>query len=183
MKKLLKVLLIVVAVIVFVFVFVGLFLPTEYEVKRDVRIQAPIAVIHPYVNDLEKWPAWEPWREADPTIKITLGDITQGVGASQSWTGDSGSGELTFTKSDPETGIAYDLTFDEVYECQSQVTYRSETDGSTHVEWTMTGDTGTPIIGGYFAMLMDSMVGPMFDSGLKKLKAAVESTPDTNADP
>lgn len=182
MKKVLKVLVITLAVIVFVFVLIGLFLPTEYEVRRDVLIQAPIQTVHPFVDDLEQWTAWEPWREADPTIQVTLGDITQGVGASQSWTGDSGKGELTFTKSDPETGIAYDLTFDEIYECKSQVTYHTEPDGSTRVEWSMTGDTGTPIIGGYFAMLMDSMVGPMFDNGLKKLKTAVETAPDTNTD-
>ena len=178
MKKLLKVLLIVVAVVVLVFVFVGLFLPTEYEVRRGVLIQAPIEDVHPYVNDLEKWSAWEPWRDADPTIQITLGDITQGVGANQSWSGDSGKGDLTFTASDPNKGIAYDLTFDDRYESKSVVTYHTESDGSTHVEWIMTGDTGTPVIGGYFAMMMDSMIGPMFQNGLNKLKSALENAAD-----
>lgn len=175
MKTILKSLLVFVAVLVVLFVIVGLMLPTTYEVKRDVVIQAPVQVVHVLVNDLQKWPEWEPWREADPTIKITVGDIAQGVGASQSWTGDSGSGELTFTHSDAGSGIAYDMIFDDLYESKGKVTYHTEADGSSHVEWAMTGDTGTPVIGGYFAMMMDSMVGPMFENGLKKLKAAAEA--------
>lgn len=177
MKILLKSLLVFVAVLVVLFVIVGLMLPTAYEVRRDVVIQAPIGVVHPFVNDLEMWSTWEPWREEDPTIQITLGSTTKGVGASQSWAGDSGSGELTFTKSDPDSGIAYDMIFDDLYESKAEVTYHAESDGSTHVEWVMTGDTGTPVIGGYFALMMDSMVGPMFENGLKKLKTAAERDP------
>lgn len=174
-KKLIKGVLIALVVLVVLFVVVGLILPTSYEVRRGIAIDAPAGAVFEWVDDLERWPQWEPWREADPTIRVTLDETTRGLGARQSWTGDSGTGELIFTKSDPGSGIAYDMVFDGKYKSKGAVTYHTEGDGSTHVEWVMSGDTGTPIVGGYFALLMDPMVGPMFERGLEKLKAAAEA--------
>ena len=39
----------------------------------------------------------------------------------------------------------------------------------------MSGDMGTPVIGGYFAIMMDAMVGQTFDKGLLNLKSIVEN--------
>ncbi len=106
---------------------------------------------------------------------VTRGEKTKGVGASQSWVGESGDGALTFTKDSPKEGIEYDLVFDDgTYVCQSAMTYSPLEDGETKVTWTMMGDMGTPVIGGYFVLMMDSMVGKMFDKGLVNLKGAVE---------
>ena len=173
--KILKTLLSIVIVLIVIVVVVGLFLPTSYTVERSIVIDAPPAKIHEYVGDLKKWSDWEPWREGDPTIVITHGEKTKGVGASQSWVGDSGDGALTFTKDSPIEGIEYDLVFDDgTYESQSAVKYSPLEDGETEVTWIMTGDMGTPVIGGYFVLMMDSMVGKMFDNGLVNLKNTVE---------
>ncbi|MCB0360354.1 MAG: hypothetical protein KDD44_11985, partial [Bdellovibrionales bacterium] len=95
-----------------VLLVIGLFLPTNFVVLRTTSIAAPTETIYPLVNDLTQWQRWEPWSEMDPSIKISRGDITQGVGATQSWVGNDGSGSLRITHSSPETGIAYDLSFD-----------------------------------------------------------------------
>jgi len=156
-------------------VVVGLFLPTSYMVERSIVIDAPPSQIHKYVGDLNNWDAWEPWKEEDPTLVVTHGEKTKGVGASQSWVGESGDGALTFTKDSPIEGIQYDLVFDGgTYVCQSAMIYDPLGDGETKVTWTMIGDMGTPVIGGYFAMMMDSMVGEMFEKGLSNLKNSVE---------
>jgi len=42
------------------------------------------------------------------------------------------------------------------------------------VHWTLEGDMNTPIIGGYFALLMKYSIGKMFKDGLQQLKAIVE---------
>ncbi len=47
-------------------------------------------------------------------------------------------------------------------------------DGDTKVTWTMSGDMGKSLASGYFALLMDTMVGNMFEKGLSNLKNAVE---------
>ena len=57
--------------------------------------------------------------------------------------------------------------------------YNSEKSG-THVTWTMSGDMEIPLIGGYFALMMDAMAGKMFDKGLEKLKVTVESYQNRN---
>ncbi len=157
-----------------ILIVVGFFLPTQYNVSRAQLIKAPPAVIHSHVNDLNKWEGWAPWLEEDPTLIIILGEKTSGVGASQSWHGKDGNGALTFTQSSPDTGIDYDISFnDGSYKCQALIHFR-DLAGSTLVTWEMTGDMAVPVLGGYLALNMDLMVGPMFEDGLKELKSVVE---------
>lgn len=173
--KILKTIFSAIIIFIVIVVVVGLFLPTSYTVEQSVVIDAAPDQIHKYVGNLNKWSAWEPWREGDPTIVVTHGEKTQGVGASQSWVGESGDGALTFTKDSPTEGIEYDLFFDDgAYVSQSAIAYDPLGDGETKVTWIMTGDIGAPVIGGYFALMMNSMIGEMFDKGLSNLKTTVE---------
>lgn len=181
--KWLKRLAIVFVVLIAVFVVVGLLLPAEYEVERSVLIEADNEAIHTLVGDLRQWPEWTPWLDMDPTIETTFGEITTGVGAHQSWSGKSGGGKLTFTECDLETGIVYDMTFDEdSYESVGRIEYASAA-GGVEVRWTMTGEIGMNPVSRYFGALMDMMVGPMFDKGLKNLKSVAESIPAPPAMP
>jgi len=153
---------------------IGLFLPAKYSVERSIVINAAPEKVHKYVGDLKKWDEWTPWKEEDPSIVVTLGEKTSGAGASQSWVGDSGTGALTITESSPDSGIKYDLLFDGgTYECRGSVMYYRLPDGNTRVTWDMSGDMGKSLTSGYFALLMDTMVGNMFEKGLKNLKKAV----------
>lgn len=173
--RFLKTLTTAILIILILIVVVGLFLPTSYTVERSIVIDARPEQIHEYVGDLTKWDEWTPWKEEDPTIVVTWGEKTYGVGASQSWVGKSGDGALTITKDSPEDGIEYDMVFDGgTYVCESAMTYNTLPDGDTKVTWAMNGDMGTAVIGGYFALMMDSMVGEMFSRGLSNLKARVE---------
>ena len=172
--KVLKIIAITIALLVLVAVAVGFFLPTEYSVSRSVRIAASPEKVHELVGDLKRWDDWTPFKADDPTVVVTLGDKTAGVGAHQSWTGDSGNGELTFTASDPKTGVEYDMSMnDGAYKCKGIVRYVPQGD-STEVSWSMSGDMDTPVIGGYFVLIMDAAVGPMFQKGLDKLKLVAE---------
>lgn len=161
-------------IIIVLFIGVGLLLDNEVHVTREIKINASAEDIHRYVGDLNQWPEWTPWIVLDPTIKTTIGDKASGVGASQSWTGESGSGTLKFTASSPQTGIVYDLNFEgdpAVY--VSGMTYKAD-GSSTIVTWYMKGEMGPIIIGNYFAQLMDSLVGDSFQLGLDKLKEQLE---------
>ena len=167
--------LLAVLIVLIIVVVVGLFLPSSYTVERSITIDADTQQVHEYVGDLEKWDDWTPWKEEDPSIVVTRGDKTSGVGASQYWVGDSGDGALTIIKDSPEEGIEYELMFEGgKYVSQSEMKYEELQDGKTKVIWVMKGDLESPVIGGYFALLMDSMVGEMFDKGLKNLKTKVE---------
>lgn len=159
---------------IIVLVAVGLFLDNEFEVSREISIKASPAEIHLYVNDLNQWGKWSPWQQIDQSVVTTIGKITSGVGASQSWTDSSGGGELVFTESSIDTGIVYDLTFagdSSVF--FSAMNYRVD-GANTIVSWTMKGKMEPIIIGNYFAQIMDVLVGDNFNLGLSNLKRVVE---------
>src|SRR5262245_14663703 len=92
-------------VIVLLLALAGLVLPNDYNFSRSVTINATPAQVHALVGDLARWPDWAPWYDEDPTIKTTMGAKTTGVGASQSWTAESGDGKLILTRCDAEQGI------------------------------------------------------------------------------
>ena len=166
----------VVVGLVVVIVGVGLFLPSRYVVQRDIVIQSSAAEIHVFVEDLTRWPEWGPWQKKDPSIVTTLGAVTAGVGAHQSWTGDSGSGALTLTASDPATGVEYDLSFEDgKYLYAAALRYTPMT-GATKVTWSMHGDVGFDLAARYFGVFSDSLAGPMFTQGLENLKTTVEGS-------
>jgi len=175
MLKLFKWFAIVLGVLLLVFIVTGFLLPSSYAVERSATINASPDQIHQLVGDLRRWPEWTPWTEVDPTIQTTYGATTTGVGASQAWTGDSGGGELTFTQSDPLIGIEYEMSFDGAFFSTGVMRYEVTPTG-TLVTWGMRGDMNN-FIGRYMGLLMNAMVGPSFESGLAKLKAAAETLP------
>ena len=167
------------ATLVVLIVVIGLFLPSTYAVEERLEIKASPDEIHALVSDLDRWDDWTPWREADPTVVITNGAITAGVGASQTWSSDEGDGELTITESDPAKGIAYEMVFimgETRAPASCAMTY--EVDGeNTTVVWTMEGDMGDampPVVSGYMTLMMSGAIGDMFQTGLQKLKTVVE---------
>lgn len=175
-----KKLLLAIPILLLLIIGVGFLLPTDYSLESSVDISATPEEIHVFVGDLEKWPEWSPWEETDESIVTTTGEITTGVGATQTWTSDSGDGELTITRSDPATGIAYDMAF--IMEgtrapATSQVTYKPNGETTT-VTWSMQGDVSAfapPVIGGYMTLFMKGAITGMFDQGLDNLKKTVEA--------
>ena len=159
---------------ILLFVVVGLSLSNNINIRRSIEIDAPFSVIHSQVNDLSQWAEWSPWLTMDPTIKTTKGDIQSGVGAHQSWVGQSGGGQLTFTDSSETSGIVYDMSFEgdsTLY--QAGFDYQ-QSGNKTLVTWYMTGEMQPIIIGNYFAQIMDVLVGDSFAIGLEKLKDVSE---------
>ena len=150
---------------------IGFLLPDNYTVERSIVVNASPTEIHEYTGDLRRWPEWGPWQEGDPTIQTTITTPT-GVGAHQRWTGDSGTGELTLTASDPSKGVAYDLQFDEQWQSVAEITYAADGDKTT-VVWRMAGELGMNPVSRYFGAMMDVLVGPMFERGLARLKERV----------
>lgn len=172
-----KKILLVVLALVLAFVLIGLFLPKHVSRTRTITINADRARIHALVANLEKWPDWTPWQEADPTVKTTLGALHTGVGASQTWTGKDGEGELTFTQCDPSTGIAYDMSFingTKKMPMKSAMLYRAN-GAATDVTWNFEGDMDIPVFGGWLVLFMGGSMDDMFDKGLQKLKAQAEA--------
>ncbi len=175
-----KKILIVLVTLLVILLAIGFLVPSDYTLSRSVVIAAPPEVVHRHVGDLEQWPKWTPWQDQDPSLAITYGERTTGVGAHQSWSGERGGGELTFTASDPATGIAYDMAFvsgDTRIPASSTMTYRP-VDGGTEVTWAMQGSwkgAVPAVAAGWMKLLTPWMLGGQFDTGLTRLKTLAEA--------
>jgi hypothetical protein len=172
-----KRLLIVVLILIGLLVLIGAFLPKRFSASGEISIAADRTRVHALVGDLSQWDRWGPWKDGDPTLVVTLGEQTSGVGARQSWKGDTGDGELTFTQCDPERGIAYDLLFidgERRSPAKSWLSYTPQ-EGATKVVWGLEGELDVPIVGGWMTVLMRPALDGMIQQGLTKLKQVAES--------
>ena len=168
-----KNLLIMAMTIFIVFVFIGLFLKKDYYTTYELNIDAPILRVHTKINDLSTWLEWGVWNENDPTLKVSLGSLSQGKGATTEWQGPSGSGKIQLTQSQ-ESHISYDVWFaKEALRNQGEFLLEKQK-GKTLVKWNMWGQVNHPILGGYIAKFMEVMNRKMAEKSLQNLKAQLE---------
>ena len=154
---------------------VGLFIPRKYSVERSVTIQAPADLIFPYVNDLKKQQEWSPWKAMDPSAKMTFGPVTEGQGASYSWEGDkTGHGTCTILSTEAGKGIETDLDFKEMGRASGYFKLIPEGTAVVVTEG-FKGDAGWNLMRRYMNLIVDRMVGPVFEQGLTKLKEITET--------
>ncbi len=153
---------------------IGLVLPSSYKISRSISIQAPSDVVFDQVNDLAKNEAWSPWKEKDPTMKITLGAITAGKGASTSWTSKKmGEGSQTIAESVPNRSIKLDLDFKGMGTAAAFFDFVAEGE-AVKVTQSMTSDAGMNPVRRWFNLFADKMMGPIFEKGLTNLKQVSE---------
>jgi effector-binding domain-containing protein len=175
-----KILIGLVAVVV-VLAVVGLILPRHVQVKRAVTIDRPASMVYAVVNSFVLFPKWSPWQDLDPNMAQSAEGPRDGVGAKLVWKGNDkvGSGTQTITISTPNQSVASDLDFGDMGVAKSVLTLAPEGTATT-VTWTVVMDMGANPIGHYFGLTMDGMLGKDFANGLNKLKALVESMPNTD---
>lgn len=174
--KILKKILIVVGVIILALMVVSQFLPGKYHVERSVIMTAKPEAIHPWINDLKKWPEWSPWTAAkDPTIVYAYEGPEAGVGAISKWDSKKwGQGEMKVIASNPASGVKFDLSFNKgKYACVATFSFEAAENGAK-VTWAMDGTVSRNPLDRFFSLLMDSFVGPDFEEGLGNLKKKVE---------
>ena len=179
MKKILLIAGIVFGTFVVAVLVACLTLASEFALDRSIRIQASPEEVHAYVGHLDRWPEGTPWEQMDDTMVVKPGASTTGIGASQSWEGKDGQGELVFTKCDPASGIAYDMKFiNGEIEAPSACAMTYTRDGeATVVHWTMEGDAADmmpALMAGPMRVLMEVAISEAFDTGLAELKTKVE---------
>ncbi len=157
------------------FLLVGFFLPRDFTITRAIDIAAPPEAIHAEVGDLSRWQDWTPWSQGDAEISIAVSQPSSGPGATLTWSDQSGTGKLTILDSSPKTGIDYELAFGETGDKAKAFIHYQPIANGTRVEWQMRGSMDIPVVGGYFAMLVEKITAKAYQAGLQKLKALVEA--------
>lgn len=169
----------IVKALLFIFallVIIGALLPSKSHVERAVTIDAPQETVFNFLNSYQNFNAWSPWHRIDPDTQYSYSGPESGVGAMMSWQSDHdkvGNGSQKITESIPNEFIAVALDFGDMGQAESSYELRSD-GNSTIVTWGFDSDAGWNLIGRYFGLIMDTMIGPTFEAGLHNLKDALE---------
>ena len=158
-----------------VLLLVGLCMPQEWTVERSLVVRAEPARIHPLVGNLEGWKRWMPWLEDDPKMTLAFAGTAGAPGSTMRWTSEAmGNGTLTVTKSDPATGLEYELSMDEfAVPAHGSIRYSAEGD-ATRLTWRDTGTLGRNPFVRLFGPLLEGALGQSFEKGLANVKSVVE---------
>lgn len=173
-----------VGIVLALLIIVSFFLPSKVHVERSLVINAQPEVIFANLNNLKSWEVWSPWKKRDSAMKNVYTGPESGVGQKNTWTSDHpkvGNGSMEISESKPNEKLVTKLGFGPGG--IGYGTFKLEKMGdSTKVIWMMDseGEGMNPImrIGSKYANLfkmMDKMLGPDFEEGLKGMKEAIES--------
>ncbi len=165
-----------------VIILIGLYgagwaLPSTTHVERSIVIQQTPHQVYSYLVDLRNFISWSPWADLDPDTRYEFSGPESGTGAKMNWYSDdehvgTGSQEIISVR-EPEL-IQISLIFGE--EQGGLAYYRlTPVDQGTEVSWEFDTDFGSNIIGRYFGLMMDQMLGPYYEQGLDDLKQKLES--------
>jgi effector-binding domain-containing protein len=180
--KFLKKFLLFLALLAVLLIVVGFFLPSTAHVERSITIGAPPCTIFAVVNTFQTFNEWSPWYELDPNTRYTFSGPPIGPGAKMSWTSDNpdvGNGSQEIVASEPCTLVRTKLDFGE--EGVADAFFRLEPAGTaTRATWGFDTDFGYNLIGRYFGLFFDSMLGPDYEKGLQNLKTFAENLPETD---
>lgn len=188
--RLVKRLVVVLLVLVAAAIGIAFVLPGSAHVERSITIERPASQVFAIVNSYRRFNEWSPWAAKDPAAHYTISGPSSGVGARQSWQGDPntvGSGSQEIIESKPNESVTTALDFGDMGKASARFVLVAQGQG-TKVTWTL--DTQAPLaldshvawnaIGRYMGLFMDRMVGPDYDTGLRRLKALIESFPNVD---
>ena len=175
--KVLKALFIVALAIVATFVLIGLLLPKVATVERSTTVAATPETLFALTDGFKRFNEWSPWASLDPATKYTYSGPERGVGARMEWSSDNpdvGSGSQEITAVEPGRSVSSALDFGMNTPTTTRLVFTPEGTG-TRVTWTLTSDFSSSIVGRYFGLALDGMVGPDYEKGLARLKALAEA--------
>ncbi len=179
MNKTLRKVVLALVVIPVLVVAASFFLPSDYRVERELVMKASAEAVFAQVSTPKTWPEWTAWTAAKyPDLKYSFAGPEAGAGASYSWTGQSsGNGSLKITLAEPAKRIEYTLDFENGKHVSTGAIAIEPAEGGVKVTWHNAGSMGGNPVSRILGLLMDRMLGPDFEEGLRKLKERVEPKP------
>lgn len=161
-------------------IVVGLMLPSAPRIERQIQIQAPPATVFALVNDFRQINQWSPWLDTDPNALYKISGPPRGVGATLSWDGQIvGQGSQVIIESEPYVRIVSKLDLSSPGNKTGTFEFL-QTEKGTHVIWSFDSDFGLNLVGRYFGLMLDGIVGPDYEKGLQNLKAMAELLPQAD---
>ena len=158
------------------FVALSIFIATQkgdFTVERSKIINSPKSNVFSFVNDFRNWEDFGTWMTDDETIKINYSGKTIGPGASYSWEGKDGSGDMKTLFVKENDSISQKMN----YNGTSSAVFWSfkDTIGGTKVTWKTIGKMNfsmkvyTAFNGG-----INRIIGKMYENSLANLDKTLD---------
>jgi effector-binding domain-containing protein len=162
-----------------VVVIVGFFLPAKVHLQRSIEINRKAPVVFNVINSLGNFNKWSPWYELDVSADYTVTGPISGVGSKLTWQGNDkvGKGSNEIIESKENTFIKTKFFFGKDDQPAFSTLTLSEKNQVTTVTWSFENDFGYNVFYRYFGLVLEDMIAPDYEKGLKKLKVYVESLP------
>ena len=148
-----------------------------YTVTRSTTVDAPPSRVYDQIIDFRRWTDWSPWEDLDPALERHYTGAESGVGAVYAWSGNrkAGRGQMEIVEATEPSAVHIDLRFEKPFKARNDTRFTIAPAGAgSTVTWSLTGPRtlATRVMG--LVKSMDAMVGPDFEKGLARLKAAAE---------
>ncbi len=165
----------IVAVLIALLLIFAATKPATLHVQRSIVINAPPEKVFALINNLHRWPDWEP--QDDPTVMRAFSGPESGIGAASEWDsrGKAGKGKMLITDSQPSNRIAVKVDFVKPFHSHNLNTFTLTPSGSaTNVTWSWEGQNLYFMKVMEIFMNMDQMMGKHFEDGLANMKNLAE---------
>lgn len=145
----------------------------DFLVERSKIVNSPKSSVYNYVNDYRNWNDFGSWTTEDPNIKINYPEKTIGKGASYSWEGKEGNGEIHTIRIQENDSIVQSLKFEGI--TSTVFWHFKDTIGGTKVTWTSKGKMSfffkiySALQGG-----VDNVIGNVYEKSLVNLDKALD---------
>ncbi len=162
-------------IIIGLIVLIGLFLPSKQHLERTRLIKASDTLIYDQINILKNWEPWNPWIKMDPQAQMVYSGPASGPGATYKWKGDKvGEGSMEITSAIPYSFVATRMFYGGS-DVPAIATFKlDKKEGGTQVTWTMDGEYGWNIMGRWFGLFMETLVGKEYENGLQNIADITE---------
>lgn len=150
----------------------------QAEVSRSINVDADIRTVFRQVNSYQNWRRWSPFELGDTNLISTYTGPAQGVGNKHEWISEEmGSGSMELLVSEPYSFLQGKLDMKDGGTALDEWSFRLNGD-STEVVWTLKMSDLKYPFHRYFGYFIESLMAPMQEKGLQKLKEIAEQLPD-----
>ena len=173
--KSLKIFLFIIVGIIIIVLLAAAFAPDNVTITTNITIDAKPEQVYNNVVSLKNWKHWSPF-EHDSTMTDTFSGPESGVGSTREWKGNAiGEGKMTVMEATEYTHIKNNLDFGTKGGATGTWTFNPVDSTKTHVTWS-THITGLKFpFERLMGLILEPMMKPMFDDGLKDLKEYTET--------
>ncbi|MES2577182.1 MAG: SRPBCC family protein [Bacteroidota bacterium] len=165
------------------FVALSIFVATQkgdFTVERSQIINSPKSTVFNFVNDYRNWEDFSSWIVEDPEMQITYPKKTIGPGASFSWEGKEGTGDMLTLFVKENDSISQKMNYDGT---SSSVFWSfKDTIGGTKVTWKTTGKMSfTMKVYTAFNGGINKIIGKTYEKSLANLDKTLDFEINTYA--